>query len=60
VNKEGLVGDVRSCLGQSDHEMVEFLILGEVLRKVSRTATLDFLRVDFEQLRTLIGKVPWD
>ena len=28
-------------LGHSDHEMTEFLILGEVRRGVSRTATLD-------------------
>jgi len=39
---------IRSCLGQSDHEMVEFLILGEVRRGGSKTATL------------LVGKVPWD
>lgn len=34
TNKEGLVGvvEVGSCLGQSDHEMVEFPILGEVRR----------------------------
>ena len=31
TNREGLVGDVdvKSCLGHSDHEMVELLILGE-------------------------------
>ena len=34
TNREGLMGDmeVRSCLGQSDHKMVEFSILGEVRR----------------------------
>lgn len=32
MNREGLMGDmeVRSCLGQSHHEMSEFSILGEV------------------------------
>ena len=32
TNREGLVGDVEvgGCLGQSDHKMVEFSILGEV------------------------------
>ena len=41
TNREGLVGDVkvRSCLGQSDHKMVEFLILDEVRRGGSRTTT---------------------
>jgi len=34
MSREGLVEDtkVRSCLGQSDHEVVEFSILGEVRR----------------------------
>ncbi|MCQ4179287.1 hypothetical protein FK518_27320 [Klebsiella pneumoniae] len=32
TNREGLVGDVKvgHCLGQSDHEIVEFSILGDV------------------------------
>ena len=49
TNREGLVGDVvvRSCLGQSDHEMVEFSILGEVRRGTSKTAVLDFRRANF-------------
>ena len=36
------------CLGLSDHEMVEFSILGGVRRGNSKTATLDFRRADFE------------
>jgi len=42
--REGLVGDVRvgGCLGQSDHEMLDFSILVEPQRGVSRTATWDF------------------
>jgi len=41
TNREGLGGDVkgRSWLGQSDHKMVEFLILDEVRRGGSRTTT---------------------
>ena len=48
TNRESLVGDVevRGCLGQSDHDMVEFSILGEVRRGNSKTATLDFWRAD--------------
>ena len=34
--------DVRSCLGQSDHEMVEFSVLGEVRREDNKSAALDF------------------
>jgi len=57
----GLVGDVEvgGSLGQSDHNMVEFSILGRVRRGNSRTATLDFRRTDFELFRRLVGGVPW-
>ena len=62
TNRKGLVGDVvvRRCLGQSDHKMVEFSILGEVMRGTSKTAVLDFRRADFELFRTLVGRVPWE
>lgn len=33
--------------GHSDHERIEFWILGAVRRGVSGTATLDSLRTDF-------------
>ena len=48
TNRGGLVGDVEvgGCLGQSDHDMVEFSILGRVKRGNSKTATLDFRRAD--------------
>ena len=38
TNREGLVGDVEvgGCLGQSDHDMVEFLILAGVRRENSK------------------------
>ncbi|GAB0188391.1 hypothetical protein GRJ2_001304400 [Grus japonensis] len=60
ANTEGLVGDVMvgGRLGPSDYEMIEFLILGEVRRGVSRTATLDFRRAGFGLFRTLVGRVP--
>lgn len=40
VNTEGLVGDavVGLCLEQRHHEMIEFSVLGEVRRGISRTA----------------------
>uniref|UniRef100_A0A8B9CU89 Reverse transcriptase domain-containing protein n=1 Tax=Anser brachyrhynchus TaxID=132585 RepID=A0A8B9CU89_9AVES len=62
TNREGLVGDVvvGSCLGQSDHEMVEFSILGEARKGTSKTAVLDFRRADSELFRTLVGRVPWE
>ncbi|KAK4810604.1 LOW QUALITY PROTEIN: hypothetical protein QYF61_007341 [Mycteria americana] len=40
--------------------MTEFLILGEVRRGVSRTATLDFRRADFGLFRRLVERVPWE
>ncbi|XP_019469894.1 carbonic anhydrase-related protein [Meleagris gallopavo] len=57
TNREGLVGgvDTRSCLGKSDHKMVEFSILGDVGRQSSKTATLDFQKIDLELFRTLAG-----
>lgn len=62
TNREGLVGDVvvGNCLGQSDHEMMEFSILGEARKGTSKTTVLDFWRADFELLRTLVGRVPWE
>jgi len=41
TNREGLVGDVEvgGCLGQSDHNMVEFSILCGGRRGNSKTAT---------------------
>lgn len=51
------VGD---CLGQSDHEIVEFSILGDVRRVTSKTAILNFRRVDFDLFRTLVAGVPWE
>ena len=38
TNREGLVGgvEVESCCGQSDHEMVEFSVLGEVRRGAAK------------------------
>ena len=50
VNREELVGEVKvgGRLGCSDHKMIEFSILGETKRGVSKTATLDFQRADFD------------
>lgn len=55
MNREGLVGDVMfgGHLGHSDQEMIEFSILGEDWRGVSRTATLDFHRADFGLFKSL-------
>ena len=60
TNREGLVGDVvvGSWLGQGDHEMLEFSILGEVRRGISKTTVLDSQRADLELFRTLVGRVP--
>ncbi|KAK4823577.1 LOW QUALITY PROTEIN: hypothetical protein QYF61_003581 [Mycteria americana] len=62
TNREELVSHVMvgGCLGQSDHEMIEFLICGEAARGVSKTATLDFRRVDFGLLRRLVERVAWE
>lgn len=49
ANRDGLVGGVvvGGHLGQSDHEIIEFLIFDEIRRNISRTLPLDFQRADF-------------
>ena len=42
-------------LGQSDHEIVEFSILGDVRSVTSKTAILNFKRADFDLFRTLVA-----
>jgi len=51
---------VGGCLGLSDHELIEFSILGEVTRRVRKTTTMDFRRADFGLFRTLAERVPWE
>ncbi|KAK4818945.1 hypothetical protein QYF61_022210 [Mycteria americana] len=62
TNREGLVSHVMvgGRLGQSDHEIMEFLIHGEAMRGVSKTATLDFQRADFGLFGRLVERVPWE
>ncbi|KAK4823963.1 hypothetical protein QYF61_008349 [Mycteria americana] len=62
TNREGLVSHVMvgGRLGQSDHEMIEFLICEEAVSGVSKTATLDFRRADFGLFRRLVERVPWE
>jgi len=64
TNKEGLVKDVKvgGRLGCSDHEivfMVEFRILCEGSRAISRIKTLDLRRADFALFKELLGGIPW-
>ncbi|TRZ26834.1 hypothetical protein HGM15179_000304 [Zosterops borbonicus] len=49
VNGDGLVGDVvvGGCLGHNDHEIIEFLIFGEIRRNINKKSfTMNFERVD--------------
>ena len=54
------MGDVKNCLGQSNHEIVEFSILGDVRRVTSKTAILNFQRADFDLFMMLVAQVPWE
>ena len=47
-------------MGIAITKYLEFLILGEVRRGISRTAALDFQRADFGLLRRLVERVPWE
>ena len=62
ANRDGLVGDVAAGghLGHSDHEILEFAILGETRRGFNKTFALDFQRALFGLLRRLIWRVPWE
>lgn len=40
--------------------MIEFLILGEVMKVISRTAILDFQKANFGLFRELVERVPWE
>ncbi|KAK4830597.1 hypothetical protein QYF61_012023 [Mycteria americana] len=59
TNREGLVSHVMvgGRLGHRDHEMIEFLILEEVTRGDSKSATLEFWRADFGLFRRLVDTV---
>ena len=61
TNSKGVVGDVKvgDCLRQSNHEIVEFSIPGDVRRVTSKTAILNFQRADFDLFRMLVARVPW-
>ena len=61
ANKEGIVKivNVGGSLGCSDHEMVEFKILGGRSKVKSKIATLDFRRANFDLFRELLGAIPW-
>ena len=62
VNREELLGEVKvgGCLGCSDCEMIELSILGETKRGVSKTATLDFRRANFDLFKRLVNQIPWE
>ena len=61
TNTEGLVEDEKAAesLGYSDHEMVEFRILGGRRRAISRIATLDFRTANFVLFQNLLRGIPW-
>lgn len=50
---------VGACLGHSDLEIIEVLILAEVRRGARKTTTLGLQSVDFGLFGTLFWRVPW-
>ena len=61
TKKKELVGDVVSegSLGCSSHKMREFMILCGKSKAMSRIATLDFRRANFDFFKDLLGGIPW-
>jgi len=62
TNKEGLVGNVKlkSSLGCSGHEVVEFKILRAARKSHSKLTALDFREAYFGLFRDLLSRAPWD
>ncbi|RMC22456.1 hypothetical protein DUI87_00770 [Hirundo rustica rustica] len=62
ANRDGLMGGVvvEGRLGQSDNEIIEFSIVGEIRRNTNKTPTLDFQWSNFGLFRRLIQRVPWE
>ncbi|KAM9600796.1 uncharacterized protein ACIBXB_004039 [Morphnus guianensis] len=62
TNREGLVGSVmvRGRLGLSDREMIEFSILGEARKGVSKATAMDFRRANFGLFEAPVERVPWE
>lgn len=62
--REDLVGDVAvgDCLGNNDHEIVEFKSFDAMrekkINKIRRVAILDFKRAHFRLSRELVKSVP--
>jgi len=51
---------VGGCLGLSDHEMIEFLVRGEIKMGASKTTNMDFRRAGFGLFKMLVERVPWE
>jgi len=62
TNREGLVVTVKlkGSLGCSDDEMVKLKILWAAWRVNCKLTTMDFRRADFDLLRDLLDRIPWD
>lgn len=58
ANRKRLVGDmvVGGCLWLSYHETIEFSVLGEVKRGISKTVKMDFQRANFQLIWASEGK----
>ena len=61
TNRDGLVKEVKagSSLGCSGHEMVEFKFLSGRSKAISRIATLDFRKANFDLFQDLLGAILW-
>jgi len=62
VHKGKAVDDVcvRSSLGCSNHEMMEFRILRGGNKAKRKITSLDFRRADFGHFRDLLGRILWN
>ncbi|KAM6381950.1 uncharacterized protein FN964_003655 [Alca torda] len=62
TNTEGLAEDIKvgGTLGCSDHEMIEFRVMGTMHKTTrSKITTLDFRRANFDLFKKLLGEIPW-
>lgn len=55
-----LVNTVRGCLGCSDHEIVEFILLRNMEQTKSKIRRLNFKKDKFQLFRELVNKTSWE
>lgn len=62
TSTSGLIGDMRmgGCLSDSDHVVIEFILLKDVGQKKCKTRILYFTKDSLQLFKDLLNKTPWE